>query len=87
MSLNDYDKLRGRGNTTLIILGTSGIGGLLNAITNMRELGWENQQIGVQVVFVLSLLLILVAMIVDIYYYFRAEEIKKKVLKLPRKGL
>lgn len=71
-------KKEATGNSLLIILVTSGLGGLLNAIANMRELDWSLLELGVKADLVISLALIVLGIVLRQFSFWKAGKLWPK---------
>ena len=76
MTWDEYRRLRGVGDTWLIIFVTSGVGGLLNALVNVEEGGWKILSLGTKLVTFVSVALIIFGFFVRRYFYRKSEGIK-----------
>jgi len=78
MTIEVYDRLRETGNTWLIILVTSGIGGLLNAIANLKWFECQRIELGIAVTVAVSIVLILTGIIIRQHFYCKAEKVRER---------
>ena len=77
MTTEVYSRLRETGNTWLIVLVTSGIGGLLNAIANLRGFECQRLELGIRITVVISIGLILAGIIMRQHFYCKAEMVRE----------
>ena len=61
------------GSDFLIIFVTSGVGGILNAIANLKHL--ELMDVGIKSVLIISIVLIAVGIILQRYFHWQADKL------------
>jgi hypothetical protein len=70
-------KKRETGSNLLIIFVTSGIGGILNAIANLKHFDLGLVDIGIWIVLLISMILIIIGVVLRQYFYWQADKIWK----------
>lgn len=70
---------RGTGRNLLVIFVTSGVGGILNAIANLRHFDLEQIDIGIWIVLLVSVILIFIGIASRQYFYRQADRLWKSL--------
>lgn len=71
-------RMEATGNSLLIILVTSGVGGLLNAIANIKQFDWNLFELGIKADISISITLIVLGITLRQFLFWKAGKLWQK---------